>query len=69
MTAKRKEPIVWKPADIGVEPGKIGAAGRRTKVAQLFQPVKEAKCEIITGDTPEEAATKLALALRAAKAL
>jgi electron transfer flavoprotein beta subunit len=69
MTAKRKEPIVWKPGDIGVEPGKIGAAGRRTKIAQLFQPVKEAKCEMITGDTPEEAAAKLALALRAAKAL
>ncbi|OGO39648.1 MAG: hypothetical protein A2147_02985, partial [Chloroflexi bacterium RBG_16_57_8] len=69
MAAKRKEPIVWKPADIGVEPGKIGAAGRRTKVAQLFQPAKESKCEIITGDTPEEAATKLAMALRAAKAL
>jgi electron transfer flavoprotein beta subunit len=69
MAAKRKEPIVWKPADIGVDPGKIGAAGRRTKLAQLFQPVKESKCEIITGDTPEEAAAKLALALRAAKAL
>jgi electron transfer flavoprotein beta subunit len=69
MTAKRKEPIVWKPGDIGVELGKIGAAGRRTKIAQLFQPVKEAKCEMITGDTPEEAAAKLALALRAAKAL
>ena len=69
MTAKRKEPVVWKPADIGAEPGKLGAAGRRTKVTQLFQPVKEAKCEIITGDTPEEAAAKLALALRAAKAL
>ena len=69
MGAKRKEPIVWKPADIGVDAGKIGAPGRRTKVTQLFQPVKEGKCEIISGDTPEEAAAKLALALRAAKAL
>jgi electron transfer flavoprotein beta subunit len=69
MGAKRKEPIIWKPADIGVDPSKIGAAGRRTKLAKLFQPVKESKCEIITGDTPEEAATKLALKLREAKAL
>jgi electron transfer flavoprotein beta subunit len=69
MGAKRKEPIIWKPADIGVDPSKIGAAGRRTRLAKLYQPVKEAKCEIITGDTPEEAAAKLALKLREAKAL
>jgi electron transfer flavoprotein beta subunit len=69
MGAKRKEPIIWKPADIGVDPSKIGAAGRRTRLAKLYQPVKETKCEIITGDTPEEAAAKLALKLREAKAL
>ena len=69
MTAKRKEPIVWKPADIGVDQSKLGAAGRRTKLTKLFQPVKESKCEIIAGDTPEEAAVKLALRLREAKAL
>ena len=69
MTAKRKEPIIWKPADIGVDPSKLGAAGRRTKLTKLFQPVKESKCEIIAGDTPEEAAVKLALRLREAKAL
>jgi electron transfer flavoprotein beta subunit len=69
MGAKRKEPVIWKPADIGVDPVKLGAAGRRTKLAKLFQPVKEAKCEIITGETPEEAAVKLALKLREAKAL
>ena len=69
MGAKRKEPIVWKPADVGVDPSKIGAAGRRTKVAKLFQPTKEAKCEIVSADTPEEAAVKLALRLREAKAL
>jgi electron transfer flavoprotein beta subunit len=69
MAAKRKEPIIWKPADLGVDASKIGVAGRRTKLDKLFQPVREAKCEIITADTPEEAATKLALKLREAKAL
>ncbi len=69
MGAKRKEPIIWKPADIGADAAKLGAAGRRTKIAKLFQPVKEAKCEIITGETPEEAAVKLALKLREAKTL
>jgi electron transfer flavoprotein beta subunit len=69
MTAKKKEPIVWKPADIGVEASKIGAAGRRSKLVKLFQPVREGKCEIVTGETPEEAAAKLAVKLREAKVL
>jgi electron transfer flavoprotein beta subunit len=69
MAAKRKEPTVWKPADIGVDPAKIGAAGRRTKLVKLFQPVREGKCEILTADTPEEAAVKLAQRLREVKAL
>jgi len=69
MAAKRKEPIIWKPADIGVEPSQIGAAGRRSKMLRLFQPVKEAKCEIIEGETPEEAGANLAVKLREAKLL
>lgn len=69
MAAKRKEPIVWKPADIGVDPAQIGAAGRRTNLVKLFQPVREGKCEVVTADTPEEAAVKLAMKLREVKAL
>ncbi len=69
MAAKRKEPVVWKPADIGLAPAQIGAAGRKTKLMKLFQPVREGKCEIISADTPEEAAVKLALKLREAKVL
>ena len=60
MSAKRKEPIVWKPADIGVDAGNIGAAGSHSKMLRLFQPVKEGKCEIITGENEEDAANKLA---------
>jgi electron transfer flavoprotein beta subunit len=69
MSAKRKEPIVWKPADLGLDTAKIGAAGRRAKLDKLFQPVRESTCEIITGETPEEAAANLALKLREAKVL
>jgi electron transfer flavoprotein beta subunit len=69
MAAKKKEPIIWKPADIGVEAAKIGAAGRRTKLLKLFQPVREGKCEIVGGESPEEAAANLALKLREAKIL
>ena len=69
MAAKRKEPIIWKPADIGVEVSQLGASGRRTKMLRLFQPVREGKCEVIEGETPEEAAAALALKLREAKIL
>ncbi|MFC2001682.1 electron transfer flavoprotein subunit beta/FixA family protein, partial [Chloroflexota bacterium] len=63
MAAKKVEPIVWQPADIGVEPSQIGAAGQRTKMLKLFQPVREGKCEIVEGENPEEAAVNLALKL------
>jgi len=69
MIAKRKMPIVWKPADIGGEPSQIGAAGQHIKLLKLFQPVREGKCEIAEGESPEEAAVNLALRLREAKAL
>jgi len=69
MAAKRKEPVVWKPADIGVEASQIGAAGRRTKMLKLFQPVREGECEIIEGESLEEAGANLAAKLREAKLL
>jgi electron transfer flavoprotein beta subunit len=69
MAAKRKEPIVWKPANIGADPATLGASGRRAKLVQLFQPVRDSKCEIMQADTPEEAATKLADRLREVKVL
>jgi len=69
MTAKQTEPIVWKPADIGIDPSQTGAAGRRTKLLKLFQPVKEGKCEIVEAESPEEAGAILATKLREAKVL
>ncbi len=69
MAAKRKEPVVWKPADIDVDASQLGAAGSRAKLVKLFQPVKEGKCEIIEGESPEEAGTNLAAKLREVKVL
>jgi len=60
---------MWEPGDIGLEPAQVGAAGRRTKLNKLFQPVKEAKCEMIEGETPAEAGANLAVRLRQAKIL
>jgi electron transfer flavoprotein beta subunit len=64
MAAKKIEPVVWKLADIGIDP-----ASRRVRLERLFQPVTGGKCEFITGDTPEEAAANLALKLRESGAL
>ena len=59
MASKKKEPVIWKPADIGVDPAKIGAKGRRIKTVKLFQPVRDGKCEMIAGENDEDAAANL----------
>jgi electron transfer flavoprotein beta subunit len=67
MAAAKKQPIMWKPADIGLDAATLGASGRKSKLQKLFQPVKESKCEIIKGETPIEAGEKLAEKLREVK--
>jgi electron transfer flavoprotein beta subunit len=69
MAAKRKEPIVWKPADIGAESAQLGTAGRHVKMVKIFQPVREGKCEIIAGENEEDAAANLAKKLVEVKLL
>jgi len=69
MAARKVEPVIWKPADIGIEPSQAGAGGRRAKLCKLFQPVREGKCELIQEESPEEAGVNLALKLREAKLL
>ena len=69
MKAAKIQPIVWKPADIGLDASQAGAKGRRTKLNKLFQPVKEGKCEIIEGENVADAAMNLAVRLREAKVL
>jgi len=69
MAAAKKQPVTWKPADLGLEPSQVGAAGRRSKLDKLFQPVKEAKCEMVEGETPAEAGANLAERLRQSKLL
>jgi len=69
MSAKKIDPVVWTPADIGVEASELGNAGRKTDTRKLFQPVHEGKCEMAEGDSPEEAAANLAMKIREAKIL
>ena len=67
MEATKKQPTRWKPADIDLEPAKTGASGRCTRVVKLFQPTREAQCEIVSGDSPDEIGATLASKLREAK--
>ena len=67
MAAKRKEPIVWTPADLEMETSQLGAAGRRTKMLRLFQPVREGTCEIVEGEDEADAGANLAARLSEAK--
>lgn len=69
MAAAKKQPTVWTPADLGVEPSEIGSAGRRLAIQRLYQPVKEARCEIVEGESPAEAGANLAARLREAKVI
>ena len=67
--ANKVQPVVWKPADIGIELSGAGIRGRRLKLLKLFQPVNEGTCEIMQGETPQEMAENLALTLRKEKIL
>lgn len=69
MAAKKIDPVIWSPADIGVGESQIGTAGRKTDTKKLFQPVHEGRCEMAEGDSPEEAAANLAMKIREAKIL
>jgi len=67
MAAAKRQPSIWKPADIGVNTSQTGTTGRRAKLVKLFQPVREGKCELMKGDTAAEAGSNLAVKLREAK--
>jgi electron transfer flavoprotein beta subunit len=58
------KPVEWKPADIGLAPDSCGAQGRKLLARKIFLPVFDANCEIVGGETVDEAAQNLALRLR-----
>jgi electron transfer flavoprotein beta subunit len=67
--ANKIQPLIWKPSDIGLDPSVLGSRGRRLKLIKLFQPVFEGTCEMIGGETPQEAGENLALRLRKERVL
>ncbi len=63
MMVRRKQIPVWKAQDIGAEPSQLDKDKAHTEITGLSVPTRKTECEIITGDTPSEAAVNLALKL------
>jgi len=63
MAADEKPITVWNAQELGVDLPQL----KRTNLLKLFSPVHEVRCQMIEGDSLEEAAENLALKLREAK--
>ncbi len=63
MQARRKEPVVWSSADVGLKPKDV----EKVEVFDVFFPQRGGKVEVIAGDSPAEAGRKLAQRLREAR--
>jgi electron transfer flavoprotein beta subunit len=67
MAAGKKPIPTWKASDLSIDPEGIGSGAARAAIIDVYMPVKESKCEMIEGDTPQEQAVKLAGRLRELK--
>ena len=63
MAAKRKRPVTWTCADLGLEASELTA---RVEVLELYARERSQDCEFITGEDGAAAAEKLAGTLREA---
>lgn len=60
MAAQKKPIKTWTAKDLGIDSSKM----TRTELKSLAIPHKESRCEMVAGETEEEAAANLALKLR-----
>jgi electron transfer flavoprotein beta subunit len=59
----------WKPADIGADPAALKELSSLTQMRNLCIPEVKVECQVVGGETPEEAALNLFKALRDSKIL
>jgi len=64
ITATRKQLPVWGADEIAIDLNHVGQEASRRKIVTLFVPERERKCEIVQGETPDEAGARLAERLR-----
>jgi electron transfer flavoprotein beta subunit len=60
MLARKKQIPIWKAQDIGAEAEKLDKTNVHTEIIGLSVPTRKTECEIVTGNTPSEAAANLA---------
>jgi len=63
MIAARTQVPVWKAADIGAEASELDKAKAHTEVTGLSVPSRKTECEMVSGDSPGQAAENLAAKL------
>jgi len=64
ITAARKQVPIWNGGAIDADLSKMGSGTARRKLGKLFIPERKSMCEVLQGETPAEAAIKLAERLR-----
>ncbi len=60
MMVRKKQIPIWKAQDIGADAAQLDKANAHTEVTGLSVPTRKTECEIVTGNTPGEAAVNLA---------
>ena len=69
MAARKKQPTTLSAADIGADPGQVGAAGARVQRTQMYIPEVQGRVEWIPADDLRQAAAALLERLRADRIL
>ncbi len=64
IAAARKQIPTWTASDLQMEASLVGATNARSNLLKLFIPVRERKCEIMSGESVAEAVANLANKLR-----
>jgi electron transfer flavoprotein beta subunit len=59
MLARKKQIPIWKAQDIGAEASQLDKGNAHTEITSLTVPTRKTECEIVTGDTPSDAAVNL----------
>jgi electron transfer flavoprotein beta subunit len=69
MAAKKKESAERAPADLGLDPGEVGAAGSRLEIVAVSLPEAGSGAQMIEGDAKAAAAALVERLRREARVL
>lgn len=67
--ARRKPFTQWAPADVGLDPGDVGAVGAKLEVVEILPPPERPPGRVVDGEPPEAAAEVVRLLRQEAKVI